>query len=234
MRCGAGDRIALAGALLASAVACAHAAAPAPAVNPAPAVAAAAPPPRADPMPVPGQPRYTPDGRNPSATQIPSMLRQSGLEFVTLDPGRRWRVSFAGRMHPIVNVFVVYSNAFTIVWGKLFTLPNGAGSDIYKAIAERNFDLEQMKLSVDPAGEVFASFEVPTRIMDRRELVENIVSLAKALDLLDLDHPPTTPPPTLQPPPEQPRPTPTPAMDGPMQEIRWLEPTTTPAPILPL
>jgi hypothetical protein len=203
--------------LLAGAFGCAHAATPNKAVTPDPVVTAGPRPSRA-PAQDPG-PRVPPDGLNPSATQIPSMLRQSGLEFVTLDPGRRWRVSFTGHIHPIVNVFVVYSNAFTVVWGKLFTLPDGADGDIYKAIAQRNFDLEQMKLSVDPAGEVFASFEVPTRIMDRRELVENIVSLAKALDSLDLDHPSRPPPERAPPPPRRETHDP---RSLPMQEIQWL------------
>jgi hypothetical protein len=135
------------------------------------------------------------ENRNPSADDIVQILSQSGLRFATLDPGHRWQVSFAGHDHRAdVLIDVIYTDTFTVVLGKLFTLPAGADTDIYKAIAERNFELEQMKLSVDQTGSVFASFEVPTRIIDRRELLENIASLAAALDSLHMDETPNHPP----------------------------------------
>ena len=127
------------------------------------------------------------EGRNPSAQGVAEMLRESGMPFTTLDTGKRWRVSVSQRQHPAILVDVVYSDAFTVVLSKVCTLPDGADSDIYKVIAERNYDLEQLKLSVDRSGDVFASFEVPTRILDRRELMENIVSLAAAMDSIKLD-----------------------------------------------
>jgi hypothetical protein len=143
------------------------------------------------------------DDRNPTAEDIVRILAQSGLRFATVDPGRRWQVTLAGHQRP-VRVDVLYSDSFTVVLGKLFTLPAGADRDIYKAIAERNYDLEQMKISVDKDGEVFASFEVPTRIIDRRELLENIASLAAALDALTVTdgagaHPPAVRPPVPRP-----------------------------------
>jgi hypothetical protein len=134
------------------------------------------------------------EGRNPSADDIVQILNQSGLRFATVDPGHRWEVSFASHERGDVLVDIIYTDTFTIVLGKLFTLPAEADAEIYKAIAERNFDLEQMKLSVDHTGSVFASFEVPTRIIDRRELLENIASLAAALGSLRIDDAPSAPP----------------------------------------
>lgn len=166
-------------------VACAHAGSAttsAPAPTPAPPLASF------EPAAPPAPPSIVPtDVRNPSAEQVADILSHAGFQYSTVAPGKRWRVTFAGHKQPTVSVDVVYSDHFTVVLGQLFTMPPTADNDVYKAIAERNFDLEQMKLSVDPSGAVFASFEVPTRILDRRELLENIVSLAAALDSLKLD-----------------------------------------------
>jgi hypothetical protein len=192
-----------------------------------------------------GQPHVTPiagravqdgDGRNPSGEQIDSMLRQSGLEYDTLEPGHRWKLSFAGKQHPMVDVYVLYSNNFTVILGKLCTLEASSGKEVYQAIARRNFDLEQLKLSVNKNGEVFASFEVPTRILDRRELLENIVSLAAALDSMNLEDTGPTPQPLAQP-PAAPRgqelPVPTPHQsDPPVIPIRWETPATAPDQVL--
>jgi hypothetical protein len=184
-------------------VACAHvgtstAAAP-PTPKAAPAAVAHAPPPIS--VPPVSVPSIVPqDERNPSAAQVADIIEHAGLTYATVTPNKRWRVTFAGHRQPTISVDVVYSDHFTVVMGQLFILPTSADSDVYKTIAERNFDLEQMKLSVDPGGAVFASFEVPTRILDRRELLENIVSLAAALDSMKLDEPTPEPPPTPRPP----------------------------------
>jgi hypothetical protein len=151
------------------------------------------------------------------------MLRQSGLEYDTLEPGHRWKLSFAGKQHPLLDVYVLYSDHFTVILGKLCTLQANTSKETYQAIARRNFDLEQLKLSVNRNGEVFASFEVPTRILDRRELLENIVSLAAALDSMKLDEA------DVAPGVQAPHPVPTPE-----HQLPPLSPSTTGQPVIPI
>lgn len=129
-----------------------------------------------------GQTNALRSGTNPSGAEIERILGQSGLAFETLDPGRHWRVVFAGRQLPRVVLYVVHGDEFTVVLGKLFTVGADAGVEFYRVIARKNYDFDQLKLSVDDKGGVFASFEVPTRILDRRELLENIFGLAGAID----------------------------------------------------
>lgn len=153
---------------------CAH---PAVDVRPAPATAATGP------TSLEGRPR-TPArrGPNPTGAEVARILGSSGLAFDTVAPGRQWRLVFAGRRQARVTLYVLYGGQFTTVVGRLFTVPETAGVGFYRALARKNYDFDQLKLSVDDEGGVFASFEVPTRILDERELLENIFGLAGAMD----------------------------------------------------
>ena len=119
-----------------------------------------------------------------AAIDVEVVLRQAGLTFTTIEPDHRWRIVFAGLRVPRIVVHVVRGQSFTVVLGKLFTVPTRVDAGFYRELARRNFELEQMKLSIDADGGVFASFEVPSRILDRRELLENIMGLAAAVDVV--------------------------------------------------
>jgi len=180
------------------------------------------------------------DGRyaNPSSADIPTILNEAKLTFETVEPGRRWMISFAGEKLDRVVLYVIHGAKFTIVMGKLFTLAPGTDAAFYKAIARKNFDFDQLKLSVDKQGSVFASFEVPTRIVDKRELLENIFALASAIDavvpdLVDLANP--VPPSDDEPMPKHPKlptrkprpvPSPSPPPERPITEAAWDGPRT--------
>jgi len=115
---------------------------------------------------------------------IARALEESGVEHETLEPGRRWMAAFAGRRLPRVVLYVVRGDDFTVIMGKLFTVSDKTSTAFYRALARRNFDYDQMKFSLDAGGGVFASFEVPTRLLDRRELLENLFGLAVAIDTM--------------------------------------------------
>lgn len=120
-------------------------------------------------------------GSRAAAVDIEKALLESGLPYATVEPGRRWLLSFAGKRQRIL-LYVVRGDEYTLVLGKLFTAGKDAGLELYRSIARRNYDYHQLKLSVDTNGAVFGSFEVPTRILDRQELLEDIFSLAAAID----------------------------------------------------
>jgi hypothetical protein len=119
---------------------------------------------------------------NPSGAEVAKILGASGLAFDTVAEDRQWRLVFAGRQLPRVTLFVLYGGTFTAVMGRLFTVPPTTGVEFYRAVARKNYDFDQLKLSVDGEGGLYASFEVPTRILDERELMENIFGLASAMD----------------------------------------------------
>lgn len=118
----------------------------------------------------------------PTGSDVTRMLEASGLYFHTIERDRQWMLAFTGERLPQVVLHVMHRPQFTVVLGRLFEVPEGAGVDFYRALALKNFELDQLKLSVDPSGVVFASFEVPTRILDQRELLENVLSLATIID----------------------------------------------------
>lgn len=142
---------------------------------------ASVPPPVPEGCPAPAAPAL-PKLRSPSGVDVAQILEQSGLAFVTMEPGRRWMVAFAGKQLPKVVLYIVHGDEFTVVLGKLFTVGKAATVEFYRELARKNYDFDQLKLSIDAAGGVFASFEVPTRILDRQELLENIFGLAGAID----------------------------------------------------
>lgn len=119
-----------------------------------------------------------------TGAQVERYLADSGLNYLTLEADRRWMIAFAGDRVPRIVVFVVYADAFTVVLGRLFTVGDDAGDDFYRKLARKNFEHDQLKLSVDDRGGVYASYEVPTRLLDRRELLENVFGLASAIDAL--------------------------------------------------
>lgn len=141
---------------------------------------------RGAPAPEAPPPQVTtaPSEQAPTGAQVERYLADSGLNYLTLEADRRWMIAFAGNQVPRLVVFVVHADAFTVVLGRLFTVGDEAGVDFYRKLARKNFDHDQLKLSVDDRGGVYASYEVPTRLLDRRELLENIFGLASALDVL--------------------------------------------------
>lgn len=177
--------------------------------------------PPATPAPIPvAQPR-PPDRRDPTGLEVERILAGSGLAYVTVEPGRKWAIPFAGRSPTVV--WVVHGTKFTLVMGKVFTVTGETGVDLYKALARRNYDLDQVKLSVDEGGTIFASYEVPTRILDDVELLEDIYGLAGAIESMHKELAPLVDPDTIDTTPE-PLPTPGPpkkkGVGVPLLEVR--------------
>jgi hypothetical protein len=113
---------------------------------------------------------------------VEAILAGSGLSYVTLEPGRLWMLGFAGKDEARVTVHVVRGDQFTMILGRICMVPAGAGAAFYRGLARRNFDIPQIKLGVDAKNGVFASFEVPSRILDREELLEDVFTLAGVMD----------------------------------------------------
>lgn len=118
----------------------------------------------------------------PSGRDVEAMLASSGLRYVTLEPDQRWMIAFAGRHRPHIVVHVLHGDRFTIVLGRLFTVPAAAGVEFYRLLALKNYAFDQLKLSVDEEGGCYASLEVPRRLLDTQELLENVFGLAGVID----------------------------------------------------
>lgn len=142
-----------------------------------------APPGLASAAPGPGRPVLVAAPENQGA-RLEAMLARSGLSYVTVEPGRIWMIGFAREDRPPVMVHVVRGDAYTLIMGRLGTVPGGAGPDFYRGLARRNFDVPQLKLGVDAHDGLYASFEVPSRLVDREELLEDVFGLARTVDEL--------------------------------------------------
>lgn len=156
----------------------------------------------------------------PAGRSIEAMLADSGLSYVTVEAGRLWMIGFARGGRPPVLVQVVRGDVFTMVMGRLGTVPPHAGARFFRNLARRNFDVAQLKLGIDGDDVVYASFEVPSRLVDRQELLEDVFTMAKVMpdvkaSLFGPASPSSPPPPA---PPVCPRPPPHPAAAAPVIE----------------
>lgn len=147
--------------------------------------------------------------------QLEEILAASGLTYVTVEAGRMWMIGFAPERGRPVMVHVVRGDAFTLILGRLGSVPVGAGESFYRLLARRNFEVPQMKLGLDAQDGVYAAFEVPSRLVDREELLADVFTLARTMDELrttllgEETFEPASPPPSrppLLPSPGQPTP----------------------------
>ena len=120
----------------------------------------------------------------PQDVPLEEILATSGLTYVTVEAGRMWMIGFAPERGRPVMVHVVRGDAFTLILGRLGSVPVGAGESFYRLLARRNFEVPQMKLGLDAQDGVYAAFEVPSRLVDREELLADVFTLAKTMDEL--------------------------------------------------
>jgi hypothetical protein len=60
----------------------------------------------------------------------------------------------------------------------LFDIPNDCGRSFYQDICRRNYELNQVKLSIDSSNRLWISYEIPNRILDWNELSSDIDTIA--------------------------------------------------------
>lgn len=99
----------------------------------------------------------------------------------TVSEGARWRVVFPDRLlapNEAVEVQVVRHKAMTVMAAPLLVLPQSVPPELLGSLLVQNFDLYQSKLALGPGNRLFISYEVPNRLLDERELGENLEDLS--------------------------------------------------------
>ena len=174
---------------------------PAPALAPAPKVERAKP----------GAPRTV------SSDDLEKWMTEEGFPYKAVDPGKRYTVPFDGKNVGSILVVVLHTPDITKIMAKFFTLPADMPAPFLRAMLNRNFKTFQAKLELDDSGDLFLAYEVPNRILDKQELIDDVKDTARLVDRLAPDFyalarggaqgaaPPPQPPPMggqpLQPPP---------------------------------
>lgn len=127
---------------------------------------------------------------------------------------KQWRLTFPGRLieGAPMQVEIALHPAMTVLMAPLLPLPASTSRDLLASLMVQNYELYQSKLSISPEGQLFASYEVPNRLLDRRELLENVEDLtvlgrniasavsARLGEEAARTQPPTMPHPTMPPP----------------------------------
>jgi hypothetical protein len=125
-----------------------------------------------------------PGAAAPSAADMEKWLTEEKLPFRALEAGKRWAITFEGQNTGTLTVIVVRGKDVTTALVRLFQVPDGASAAFYQALLRQNFAMFQIKLGLSDRNDLFLSYEVPNRILDRRELVEDVKAVARAADKL--------------------------------------------------
>ncbi|HKG22378.1 MAG TPA: YbjN domain-containing protein [Blastocatellia bacterium] len=119
-----------------------------------------------------------------SAARVASLLEESGYAY-TKAADSVWAVAFEGKSLPKFNVVASTQQdvlvLFTIVAEKknLRLTPEDM-----QRLLKLNGDLDRVKIGVDKDGDLFVRIDLSIRVLDTRELKENIEQVAAATDVV--------------------------------------------------
>lgn len=108
-----------------------------------------------------------------------SVATRAQIEVVA--EGKHWRVGFPDRLlapgQP-VKVEIVRHPAMTVMMAPLLRVPKNPPAEMLGALLAQNYELYQAKLSLGPQGDLYVSYEVPNRLLDRQELIDDVEDLS--------------------------------------------------------
>jgi hypothetical protein len=117
----------------------------------------------------------------PSA-KVAGLLEASGYAYTKAADGV-WAISFKGKSLPSFNVVASVQPEilvlFTIVVEKkeLKLTP-----EAMQRLLKLNSDLDRVKIGIDKEGDLFVRVDLSTRLLDAREMKENVEQVAAATD----------------------------------------------------
>jgi hypothetical protein len=89
-----------------------------------------------------------------------------------------WVLPYKGTACGNFNVDVKYGRDYTYVMAYLFDVPKDCGRFFYWDLCRRNFELNQVKISIDGDNRLWISYEIPNRLLDTNELCSDIDTIA--------------------------------------------------------
>ncbi|HVF92066.1 MAG TPA: YbjN domain-containing protein [Blastocatellia bacterium] len=119
-----------------------------------------------------------------STARVAALLEESGYAY-TKAADSVWAVAFEGKSLPKFNVVASTQQdvlvLFTIVAEKknLRLTPESM-----QRLLQMNGDLDRVKIGIDKDGDLFVRIDLSIRVLDARELKENIEQVAAATDLV--------------------------------------------------
>jgi len=90
-----------------------------------------------------------------------------------------WVVPFVGEGKDEIDVSVLLNSNWVVVSTYIASVQDKKGKDGFKNILELNYEMEQSKIGLDKIGDLYLLYEIPTRLLDKRELIDDINASAK-------------------------------------------------------
>lgn len=101
--------------------------------------------------------------------------------FEVVAEGKHWRVSFPDRLlapNQPVAIEIVRHPAMTVMMAPMLRVPKNPPAEMLGALLAQNYELYQAKLSLGPQGDLYVSYEVPNRLLDQQELIDDVEDLS--------------------------------------------------------
>ncbi len=119
----------------------------------------------------------------PSA-RVAGLLEESGYSY-TKAADSVWAIAFEGKSLPKFNVIASTQEdvlvLFTIVAEKKNLRPT---PDVMHKLLQLNGELDRVKIGIDKDGDLFVRVDLSIRVLDVRELKENVEQVAAAADVV--------------------------------------------------
>lgn len=122
-----------------------------------------------------------------TGSQIEEMLKSANLKYISLGQGAErnaFLLPFESKNCPDLAVVVALSEKgdFVSIFSRIMDVPDDAPASFYRHLLMLNERIWQAKFALSKEGALFFEFEIPSRLLDARELVEDIYATAQFVD----------------------------------------------------
>lgn len=118
------------------------------------------------------------------AARVASLLEETGYSY-SKAADNVWAIAYEGKSLPKFNVVATVHEDILV----LFTIVAEKNSlrltpDVVQRLLQLNGDLDRVKIGVDKDGDLFVRTDLSIRVLDAREMKENIEQVAAATDVV--------------------------------------------------
>jgi len=90
-----------------------------------------------------------------------------------------WVVPFVGEGKDEIDVSVILDKNLVVISTYIASVTEKKGKDGFKHILELNYEMDQSKIGLDKNGDLYLLYEIPTKFLDKKELIDDINASAK-------------------------------------------------------
>ena len=118
--------------------------------------------------------------------ELEEMLKAANLKYVPLEgaKGNAFILPFESENIPELAVVVQLSEKgeFVSIYAPIMKVPADAPAEFYRYLLSLNDKVWQAKFAISRDGDLYFCFEVPSRLLDVRELAEDVYITARFVD----------------------------------------------------